>query len=82
MLIRTKLPRAHGIDEPILHSDHPRPVTRRDFVSTGLIKGPAVVAATGLLGMLARSGLARADMSVAMQALTNAPNCSVVPGKM
>ena len=83
MLIRTKLPRAHGLDEPILHGDHPRPVTRRDFVSAGLIKGPAVVAVGGLLGMLARSGKVQAvsSMSAAMQALTDSNNCNVVPGK-
>ena len=84
MLIRKKLPRAHGVDEPILHGDHSRPVTRRDFVSTGLIKGPAVVAAGGLLAMLARSGKVQAvsSMSAAMQALTDSANCNVVPGKM
>jgi hypothetical protein len=82
MLIRKKLPRAHGLDEPILHADHPRPVTRRDFVSAGLIKGPAVIAASGLLAMLMRSGKARADMSAAMQVLTDPANCNVVPGKM
>jgi hypothetical protein len=84
MLIRKKLPRAHGVDEPILHGDHPRPVTRRDFVSAGLIKGPAVVAAGGLLGMLLRSGQLRAasTMSQAMQDLTDQANCNVVPGKM
>ena len=84
MLIRKKLPRAHGVDEPILHGDHSRPVTRRDFVSTGLIKGPAVVAAGGLLAMLARTGKVQAvsSMSAAMQALTDSANCNVVPGKM
>jgi hypothetical protein len=85
MLIRKKLPRAHGLDEPILHGDHSRPVTRRDFVSAGLIQGPAVIAASGLLGMLARSGKVRAaesSMSTAMQTLTDQNNCNVVPGKM
>ena len=84
MLIRTKLPRAHGLDEPMLHSNHARPVTRRDFVSAGLIKGPAIVAAGGLLTMLARSGqlyAATSTMSDQMQAMTNAQNCNVVPGK-
>ncbi|MEJ0034544.1 MAG: hypothetical protein WDO68_00430 [Gammaproteobacteria bacterium] len=85
MLIRKKLPRAHGLDEPMLHGDHSRPVTRRDFVSAGLIKGPAVVAATGLFGMLMRSGKLTAaqasSMSQAMQNLTKPANCHVVPGK-
>ncbi len=86
MLILKKLPRAHGLDEPILHGDHSRPVTRRDFVSAGLIKGPAVIAATGLLGLLARSGKLHAastsSMSQAMQDLTGLNDCNVVPGKM
>jgi len=81
MLIRKKLPRAHGLDEPILHSDHPRPVTRRDFVASGLITGPAVVAVTGMLGMLARAGVSRADMSAAMQTLKGATDCNVQAGK-
>src|SRR5690349_2545344 len=82
MLIRKKLPRAHGLDEPILHGDHPRPVTRRDFVASGLITGPAVVA---MSGMLARSGqlfaASTTTMSDAMQALTNPNNCNVQAGK-
>lgn len=85
MLIRKKLPRAHGVDEPILHGDHARPVTRRDFVSAGLIKGPAVIATSGLLGMLMRSGKLHAasvsSMSDAMQALTKAADCNIVAGK-
>jgi len=78
MLIRKKLPRAHGLDEPMLHTDHRRPVTRREFVSSGLITGPAVVAATGVLGMLARSRRANADMSTQMQNLRSP--CGIVPG--
>jgi hypothetical protein len=58
MLIRKKLPRAHGLDEPILHANHSRPVTRRDFISTGLMTGPAVVATSSMVALLARSGRA------------------------
>ncbi len=61
MLIRKKLPRSHGLDEPILHPDHSRPVTRRELISTGLMTGPAVVAMSGLLGMMGSRG-ARADV--------------------
>ncbi len=78
MLIRKKLPRAHGLDEPMLHTDHRRPVSRREFVASGLITGPAVVAATGVLGMLARSRRANADMSTQMQDLRSP--CGIVPG--
>jgi hypothetical protein len=83
MLIRKKLPRAHGLDEPILHADHPRPVTRRDFISNGILTGPAVVAAGSLLAMLARTGAVRAQttpqMSDDMEKLANLL-CDIQPG--
>src|SRR5688572_6272336 len=84
MLIRKKLHRSHGLDEPILHADHARPVTRRDFVSSGLITGPAVIAATGVLGMLARAGRADAQtipqLSAKMRTLRNGFNCDIQDG--
>jgi hypothetical protein len=83
MLIRKKLPRAHGLDEPILHADHPRPVSRRDFISNGIMTGPAVVAAGSLLAMLARTGVVRAQtsptMSPDMEDLANLV-CDIQPG--
>src|SRR4029453_2629351 len=61
MLIRKKLPRAHGLNEPIRHDgSHARPVTRRDFISSGILTGPAVVAAGTMLAALAKSRGARA----------------------
>jgi hypothetical protein len=54
MLIRRKPPRPHGLNEPILHDgSHARPVSRRDFIAAGMMTGPAVVTATGLLGLMA-----------------------------
>lgn len=82
MLIRKKLPRAHGLDEPILHADHARPVTRRDFVASGLITGPAVIAATGVLGLLANPRTARAQLSTKMQILRGSDNCNVLDGAL
>lgn len=64
MLIRKKLPRAHGLDEPIRHRDnHKAPVTRRDFIAAGMITGPATIAAAGLLGMMASPRMAQAALS-------------------
>jgi hypothetical protein len=80
MLIRKKLPRAHGLDEPILHADHRRPVSRRDFISSGLMTGPAVVAAGGLLALLAKSPAARAALSTEMQTLRGPAGCNIVGG--
>ncbi len=38
-----KIPKARGLNEPILHGDHRRPVTRREMLSAGLITGAATV---------------------------------------
>ena len=40
-------------DEPLLHPDHPRPVTRRDFIRQGFMSGAGAVIAPSMLGMLA-----------------------------
>ena len=78
MIIRKKLPRSHGLNEPMLHTDHSRPVTRRDLIATGLMTGPAVVAATGLLGMLANPRRAMANLATDMDSLKSP--CKIVPG--
>jgi hypothetical protein len=86
MRILKKVPRSHGLNEPILHRDnHGRPSTRRDFISAGLMTGPAVVAATGLLGMLAnpRRALALAqDMIDLKQNVPGACNIQAGAGKI
>src|SRR5687767_10535715 len=54
MLIRKAPPRMLALNEPIRHQEsHKRPVSRRDFIAAGMMTGPAVVTATGLLGVLA-----------------------------
>jgi hypothetical protein len=60
MLILKKPARPHALGEPILHADHPRPVTRRDMLSAGLVSVPAVVMAPAWLGALLKSGRAGA----------------------
>ena len=39
-------------DEPLLHSDHARPVTRRDFIRQGFISGAGTVLAPSIFGLL------------------------------
>ncbi len=46
---------------PLLHPDHPRPVTRRDFLARGLIAGSAMVMSPNLAGLFGRSGAAQAQ---------------------
>src|SRR5690606_38521197 len=56
-----KIPRGRGLNEPILHGDHRRPVTRREMLSAGLITGAGAVIMPTLAGLMA-SGRARADV--------------------
>src|SRR3977135_4698546 len=76
MFIRKKPARPHALGEPILHQNHKRPVTRRDFVAAGLLSAPAVVMAPAWLAAVLRSGNANA-LSTDMQALLAANQCNV-----
>jgi hypothetical protein len=83
MRILKKPRRSHGLNEPILHRDnHARPSTRREFISAGLMTGPAVVAAGGLLTMLANPRRARAALAADTLALkANVPGaCNIQAG--
>ncbi|HTE40093.1 MAG TPA: hypothetical protein VK629_04640 [Steroidobacteraceae bacterium] len=60
MIIRRAKKRALGLDEPLLHENHKRPVTRRDFLAQGLIAGSGTVIAPTLLGLLANPRTANA----------------------
>ena len=51
-------------DAPQLHGDHPRPVTRRQFVAQGFMSGAAYTVGGGLAGMMASNPrLAEAALS-------------------
>src|SRR4051812_23401966 len=52
MIIRRKLPRALGLNQPLRLENHARPVSRRDFLARGLITGAATVVAPAFLGAL------------------------------
>ncbi|HEX4647717.1 MAG TPA: hypothetical protein VH111_02735 [Steroidobacteraceae bacterium] len=79
MLIRKKPPRSHALGEPLLHQDHPLPVTRRDFVAAGFLSGPAVVIGPAWLGSLLRASRAEAGVPVSpdIQALLGSGQCNV-----
>jgi hypothetical protein len=77
MLIRKKPPRSHALSEPLRHENHPRPVTRRDFVAAGFLSGPAVVVGPAWLGALLKASGANAALSPDMQALLASTQCNV-----
>jgi hypothetical protein len=77
MLIRKKPPRAHAPGEPLLHENHPRPVTRRQLLGAGLMSGSAMVIGPAWLGALLRARSANAALSPDIQALLTAAQCNV-----
>lgn len=48
-----------GLDEPLRHQGHKRPVTRRDFLAQGFLTGSATVIAPSVLATLFNPRLAR-----------------------
>jgi hypothetical protein len=55
--------------QPLLHPDHPRPVTRRDFLSAGLLSGMGMTFGSTLFGLFANPRAARAALSSDLEAL-------------
>lgn len=81
MYLLKKSPRGLGLDEPIKHESHKRPVTRRDFISQGFMTGPAVVAAPTLLTLLVRSEIAKGNpLSPDLEAMLGATSCNIQAG--
>ena len=64
-------------DAPLYHQDHPRPVSRRDFLRQGFISGAGIVVGTSMLGMLLGSGRARGDISSDLATLATNINCKL-----
>ena len=74
MLIRKKPARPHALGEPMLHNDHPLPVSRRDFVAAGILSGPAVVLAPAWLGALLKANQANAGIPLRPEITAMLPN--------
>ncbi len=66
-------------DEPLLHPDHPRPVTRRDFIRQGFMTGGAMVTGNALLNMFLCPEQAHA-LSADVSGMDIGINCAVGAG--
>lgn len=51
-IIKSRPKRALGLNEPLRHGSHKKPVTRRDFLAQGFTTGAATVVAPATLGMM------------------------------
>src|ERR1700754_2524645 len=61
LIIKSKRKRALGLNEPLRHESHKKPVTRRDFLAQGFTTGAATVVAPAVLGTLLGSRRAQAQ---------------------
>ncbi len=59
-IIKSRRKRTYGLDEPLRHEDHKKPVTRRDFLAQGFLTGAATIVAPTMLAALLKSGRAGA----------------------
>jgi hypothetical protein len=77
MKIRRK--RAQGPHEPLRHADHPRPVSRRQFLAQGFITGGITLTGASVFSLFANPRAAYATLAPDIAALKASP-CNIVPG--
>jgi hypothetical protein len=76
--MRTKTRKNHlDVNTPLLHGAHKPPMSRRDFVSQGMIGGTASVMAPSILGLFANPQKAHATLSPDIEALKAACGIAV-----
>ncbi|HHM04361.1 MAG TPA: general secretion pathway protein GspF [Gammaproteobacteria bacterium] len=64
-------------DAPLLHGDHPRPRSRRDFIRLGLAAGTATVFGPSLFSLFARPREAYAALAPDVLNLVNPATCNI-----
>lgn len=65
----TRKRKTFGLDEPLRHPAHERPLSRRQFISQGLARGGAAVMGASLFSLFADPRSARAELSADLNAL-------------
>jgi hypothetical protein len=81
LIIKSRRNRKLGLNEPLKHGSHKRPVTRRDFIAQGFLTGSATVIAPAILGALLNPRKARADLQPDIRFLADNPNiCNIQQG--
>jgi hypothetical protein len=77
MKIRRKRPL--GLNDPLRHADHRRPVTRREFLAQGFVRGAATVAGFSVFSLFADPRKAYATLAPDIAALKASP-CDITTG--
>jgi hypothetical protein len=82
LIIKSRKKRPLGLNEPLKHEAHKRPVTRRDFLAQGFLTGAATVVAPAILGAMLSPRRAQAALSDDMRFLADPANdiCNIQQG--
>jgi len=64
-------------DTPLRHNDHPRPVTRREFIKQGFMTGSATVLSGGIFSLFANPNAAMAAVAPDLDALATDIGCTL-----
>jgi len=73
-----KKTKALGLNEPLLHQDHPRPKTRREFIAQSFMTGGASVIMPSIFTLLANPRVAQAALATDINNAKTA--CGIVAG--
>src|SRR5579862_8771706 len=80
MLIRKRPPRPTPPGTPFRHENHPRPVSRRDFLAAGFLGAQGMVIGSAWLGALLKAQTARAGLDPDISALLGTGQCNIPSG--
>jgi hypothetical protein len=75
-----KIPKGLGRGEPLRHPDHPRPTTRRQFISQGFMAGGASVLLPSLAALVANPRIANATPPLAPDIASAVSACNITNG--
>ena len=64
-------------DTPLRHEDHPRPVTRREFIKQGFMTGSATVLTGGIFSLFSNPSQAMSQIAPDLQALATNIKCTL-----
>ncbi len=76
-IFRHKKYKHQAVNSPLLHADHSKPMSRRDFITTGLRTGAHVVGGLSLFSLFADPKQAQAALSGDLQGLRNSCGINV-----
>lgn len=69
MIIKPTLKQTLDINAPLMHSDHARPKTRREFIANGFMAGGASVFGSSIFSLFGAPRSAQAELSADLEAL-------------